>query len=49
MAKKKSAWIRHVMSVYRKNKSKGYSWAMRNAKKSYRKKGTTTRKKRRRR
>lgn len=38
MAKKQSAWMKHVMSVYRKNKSKGFTWAMKHAKSSYRKK-----------
>ena len=36
-----SRWMKHVMSVYRKNKSAGLSAAMKKAKKSYKKKKTT--------
>ena len=40
MAKKQTAWTKHLMSVYNKNKSKkGYTFtdAMKEAKKSYKK------------
>ena len=36
--RKKSAWIKHVMATYRKNKKAGFSAAMRRAKATYRKK-----------
>ena len=44
MAKKKrgkrkiSPWIKHVLATYRKNKSAGYSAAMRRAKSTWRSK-----------
>ena len=36
--RKISPWIKHVMKEYRKNKSAGYSAAMRRAKKTWHKK-----------
>ena len=36
--RKRSAWIIHVMATYRKNKSAGYSAAMRRAKATWHKK-----------
>ena len=36
--KKKSAWIKHVMATYKKNKSAGFSAAMKRAKSTWRKK-----------
>ena len=38
MARKKTAWIKHVMKTFKKNKKKGFSAALRAAKKTYRKK-----------
>ena len=35
--KTKGRWMKHVMSVYRKNKAGGLKAAMRRAKKSYKK------------
>ena len=37
-AKKKSAWIKHVLKVFRKNKKAGLGAAMRKAKRTFRKK-----------
>ena len=36
--KKKSAWMKHVLKVYRKNKKGGLAAALRKAKRTYRKK-----------
>lgn len=36
--RKRSAWILHVMATYRKNKSAGYSAAMKRAKTTWTKK-----------
>ena len=36
--KKKSAWMRHVLKVYRKNKKGGLSAALKRAKKTFKKK-----------
>ena len=36
--KKLSPWVKHVMAEYRKNKSAGFSAAMKRAKKTYRRK-----------
>ena len=36
--KKKSAWIKHVLKVFRKNKKAGLGAAMRKAKRTFRKK-----------
>ena len=36
--KKKSAWMRHVLKVYRKNKKAGLAAALRKAKRTYKKK-----------
>jgi hypothetical protein len=37
MARKLTAWNRHVMKTFKKNKKKGFSAALRAAKKTYRK------------
>ena len=36
--KKKFAWMRHVLKVYRKNKKAGLASALRKAKRTYKKK-----------
>ena len=36
--KKKSAWMRHVLKVYRKNKKAGLAAALKKARKNYKKK-----------
>ena len=36
--RKKSAWIKHVMATFKKNKSAGFSAAMKRAKSTWRKK-----------
>ena len=35
--KKKSAWMRHVLKVYRKNKKAGLAAALKKARKTYKK------------
>jgi len=38
MAKKKSAWMKHVLKIYRKNKKAGLAAALKKGKRTYRKK-----------